>query len=64
MNDCDETHCATCADEGVEMHVLEAGADGLAVCDGGEVLTELVGPVEPGDIVLVHAGTAIAKVEP
>ena len=60
---CDETHCVTCSDEGVEMRVLEPGEDGLAVCEGGEVMTELVGPVEPGDVVLVHAGVAIARVE-
>jgi hydrogenase maturation factor len=48
------------------MHVVAAGDDGLAMCadaEGGqaEVMTELVGSVEPGDAVLVHAGVAIAR---
>ena len=42
---------------------------GLAVCadEAGasiEVDILLVAPVEPGDRLLVHAGTAIARVEP
>ncbi|MGI8421198.1 MAG: hypothetical protein ACR2MU_02895 [Gaiellaceae bacterium] len=28
-----------------------------------EVMTDLVGAVEPGDVLLVHAGVAIARVE-
>jgi hydrogenase maturation factor len=64
---CDSDHCVTCSDEGVEMHVLRAGQNGLALCvDAGgsraEVMTELVGRVDPGDAVLVHAGVAIARV--
>ena len=61
FGDCGAEHCVTCSDEGVPMRVLDAGDDGLAVCDGGEVMTELVGPVAPGDTVLVHAGVAIAR---
>ena len=60
---CGSDHCVTCSDEGVEMHVLETGDDGLALCDGGEVMTDLVGAVRPGDALLVHAGVAIARVE-
>ena len=59
---CDERHCITCSDEGVPMRVLEIGGDGVAVCEGEvEVMTELVGPVEAGDELLVHAGVALAK---
>jgi hydrogenase maturation factor len=59
---CDEHHCITCSDEGVPMRVLEARGDGLAVCEGDvEVMTELVGDVEPGDELLVHAGVAIQR---
>jgi hydrogenase maturation factor len=48
------------------MRVLRLQADGVAVCaaDGNgpsEVLVELVGAVEPGDLLLVHAGTALAR---
>jgi hydrogenase maturation factor len=65
---CGDEHCITCSDEGIEMHVLETGQNGLAVCTdatGGrsEVMTELVGPVVPGDAVLVHAGVVIARLQ-
>jgi hydrogenase expression/formation protein HypC len=60
---CDSDHCVTCSDEAVEMRVLAPGDDGLAQCDGGEVMTDLVGPVAAGDTVLVHAGVAIARVK-
>ena len=62
----DPHHCITCADEGVEMRVVEVDeARGLALCaapDGARESVEiaLVEPVAPGDTVLVHAGTAIA----
>ena len=60
----DEFHCITCSDEAVEMRVVELAADGLAICDGGEVMTDLVGPVDPGDRLLVHAGVALQRVNP
>ena len=57
-----ETHCITCSDEGVPMRVLETTGDRLALCEGGvEVMTELVGAVEPGDELLVHAGVALQR---
>jgi hydrogenase maturation factor len=59
---CDDGHCITCSDEGVPMRVIEV-RDATAICDGDvEVMIELVGAVEPGDELLVHAGTAIARV--
>jgi len=63
-----DDHCTTCSDEGVAMRVIEAAEEGLAVCagdDGAEttVMTALVGPVAEGDALLVHAGTAIARLE-
>jgi hydrogenase maturation factor len=67
VSSCGDDHCITCSDEGVEMHVLEPGRDGLSVCaaDGGtvrtEVMTDLVGDLAQGDRVLVHAGVAIAR---
>ena len=50
------------------MRVVDPGADGIAVCereDGrrGEVLCDLVGPVAAGDRLLVHAGTALLRLE-
>jgi hydrogenase maturation factor len=46
------------------MTVTAVRPGALAVCEAGlEVMTDLVGPVEPGDVVLVHAGVAIARIE-
>ena len=65
-----EHHCVTCADEGVPMRVLRVDvARGLALCadeaDGAHSTVEvaLVGEVAPGDALLVHAGTALTKLE-
>ena len=60
---CDEHHCITCSDEAVQMRVTEVRPDGIAVCGDAEVLTDLVGDVEPGDELLVHAGAALARAE-
>ena len=68
--DCGAEHCITCGDDGEPMTVVRVDADrGLALCseDGGArstVETALVDPVAPGDRVLVHAGTAIARLAP
>jgi hydrogenase maturation factor len=46
------------------MRVSEVRAGALALCDDTtEVMTDLVGAVEPGDVLLVHAGVAIARAE-
>jgi hydrogenase maturation factor len=61
-----DEHCITCGDTAVSMRVIEVDERaGLAVCadgDGGRetVETALVGPLAPGDGVLVHAAVAIA----
>jgi hydrogenase maturation factor len=67
---CDDPHhCVTCADEGVAMRVLALDEDrGLALCeapDGGRSSVEvaLVGVVAPGDALLVHAGTALTRLD-
>jgi hydrogenase maturation factor len=58
--------CVTCSDEGRLGEVLTASVDGMAqvrTAQGEEpVATLLVEPVAPGDLVLVHAGTAIGRV--
>jgi hydrogenase assembly chaperone HypC/HupF len=65
---CDhDEHCITCGDVAVEMKVLRVDDErGLALCEAeGEKETveiELVGPVTPGDGLLVHAGTALQRV--
>jgi hydrogenase maturation factor len=63
-------HCVTCADEGTPMRVLALHPrdEGLARCaavDGIPVTVEttLVGALEPGAIVLVHAGVALARLD-
>lgn len=64
--DCGSDHCVTCSDEGIPMRIVEASGDGLALCvdtDGSAntVMTDLVGRVGPGEMVLVHAGVALAR---
>ena len=68
--ECDhETGCITCGDRAVALSVVRVDAErGFALCaddDGGRETVEiaLVGPVTHGDTLLVHAGTAIARVE-
>jgi hydrogenase maturation factor len=59
--------CITCGDHAVELRVVSVDdASGLAVCaddHGGstEVDVLLVAPVQAGELLLVHAGTAIAR---
>ena len=62
--DCNDGHCVTCSDEAVPLTVREVHDDGTALCDEGtEVMTDLVGAVAPGDVLLVHAGVAIQVAE-
>jgi hydrogenase maturation factor len=67
---CDHTRgCITCGDEAIRMKVVRIDADReLALCseERGErssVEIALVQPVAEGDVLLVHAGTAIAHAE-
>ena len=67
QEDCGEgTVCVTCSDEGRLGEVVDDDGDTAVVrtATGHEtVSTMLVGPVQPGDLVLVHAGTAITVVD-
>lgn len=62
---CTDEVCITCSDEGRLVEVVAPGPAGTATvrtATGEEtVLTLLVEPVAPGDLLLVHAGTAIAR---
>ena len=59
--------CITCSDEGTVAEVLAIDASGAAsvrTARGAELVdVNLVGPVAAGDLVLVHAGAAIAVVD-
>jgi hydrogenase maturation factor len=67
MSCSDPNHCVTCGDDGVEMTVVAVDpVSGLALCTDADgerrpVETALVEPVAPGEELLVHAGTAIAR---
>ena len=61
MTDGGSDHCVTCSDEAVPMRVDDVRGDGIAVCEGVEVMTDLVGRVERGEELLVHAGVALAR---
>ena len=66
-----ETICVTCSDEGRLGEVVtasgESEAPGMATvrtARGVEnVVTTLIDPVAAGELVLVHAGTAISKLD-
>lgn len=64
---CTADVCITCSDEGRVAEVATVGDDGSATAlVGGQtetIDTTLVGPRIPGDLVLVHAGTAITVIE-
>jgi hydrogenase expression/formation protein HypC len=67
VSDCAGGHCITCSDEGVAMRVVRLdGARELALCeDGGgdrqAVEVALIDAPAVGDTLLVHAGTALAR---
>jgi HupF/HypC family len=65
--ECAEEVCVTCSDEGRLGEVVTASADGMAAvrtARGVEnVMTRLIDPVAAGELVLLHAGTAISRIE-
>jgi hydrogenase maturation factor len=60
-----DPHCITCSDEGIEMTVVEMTQCGAQCRDPAgidqRVEVELVEPVAIGEVLLVHAGVAIAN---
>lgn len=67
---CEPEHgCITCGDEAVPLRVVKLDEERvLALCENDEGAREtveiaLVQPVAIGDHVLVHAGTAIARLQ-
>jgi hydrogenase maturation factor/phosphoheptose isomerase len=65
--DCTDEVCITCSDEGRIAEVVSSAADGTAsvrTAKGTEsVVTALTGPLSRGDLILVHAGMAISRLE-
>jgi hydrogenase maturation factor/phosphoheptose isomerase len=64
--DCTADVCITCSDEGVIGEVVapsEAGQARVRTAGGHEAVdVTLIGAVAPGDLLLVHAGTALTRV--
>ena len=67
---CDHgTPCITCGDDAAPMRVVRVDPDReLALCEAGDgaratVEIGLVDPVRAGDRLLVHAGTALQRLE-
>jgi hydrogenase maturation factor len=70
MTECLADHgCVTCGDEAVPMRVIAVYRPrGLALCSSSEgvrssVEIALVSPVVSGEVLLVHAGTALGRAE-
>jgi hypothetical protein len=65
--ECAEEVCVTCSDEGRMGEVVSPSTEGMAAvrtARGVEsVVTALIDPVDAGELVLVHAGTAISRIE-
>jgi hydrogenase maturation factor len=66
---CGSQHCITCGDVGDPSTVIAVDSDReLALCAGPDgqhstVEIALVAPVTTGEVLLVHAGTAIARLD-
>jgi hydrogenase maturation factor len=66
---CGSQHCITCGDDGVPMTVVRVDESrGLALCeqaDGTRATVEiaLIDAVVPADMLLVHAGTALTRLQ-
>jgi hydrogenase expression/formation protein HypC len=63
----DHDGCITCSDAGIPVRVLSVEGDD-AFCEDGagnrvEIAVELVIPVRVGEVLLVHGGVAIGRVE-
>jgi len=64
-----DTHCITCSDAACAMRLLsvdESKASGICVDEAGqhsEVLLGLITTPAPGDLLLVHAGAALQRLD-
>ena len=65
-DECADEVCITCSDDGSVAEVVDVGGTRARVRHAlgtTTIDTLLVGAVVPGDLVLLHAGTAIARVD-
>lgn len=62
---CSDNHCLTCSDELLSVRVVLVYDVGTALVELGglreEIDISLIGQVRPGDILLAHAGVALAR---
>ena len=66
-----DEHCITCGDQGLPLRIVALEGAGLARCrdeaapaePDATVDVQLVGDVAPGDLVLVHAGVALVRLD-
>ncbi|MEO6570627.1 MAG: HypC/HybG/HupF family hydrogenase formation chaperone [Ilumatobacteraceae bacterium] len=67
VDDCEDDVCITCGDVALELAVVSVDGDTARCRDESgrfeTVAIELVGPVGPGDRVLVHAGVALLHLQ-
>lgn len=61
--------CSTCGDVAVPVRVVQLAGAGSALCEDrsgarAEIALEFVGPVISGDVLMTHAGVALAKIVP
>lgn len=64
--ECRDDVCVTCADEAVPVRVIELIEDNLARVDTGdgvEIVSVALVAATVGDVLLVHAKEAIARLE-
>jgi hypothetical protein len=65
--ECADEVCVTCSDEGRMGEVVSPSTEGMAAVRTARgiesVVTALIDPVVAGELVLVHAGTAISRIE-
>ncbi|MDR2380323.1 MAG: HypC/HybG/HupF family hydrogenase formation chaperone [Bifidobacteriaceae bacterium] len=68
--ECSGPACITCSDQATTAEIIDppnqAWGDALVKTESGTewIDVSLVGEVAPGDLVLVHAGTAIGRIDP
>jgi hypothetical protein len=65
--ECAEEVCVTCSDEGRLGEVVSTPVEGEAAVRTArgieDVVTTLIDPVAAGELILIHAGTAISRIE-